>query len=119
MCIKLQCSSESDYHLLPLLVPCAADLLSPLTPSAVLGVLGAHAELVQCVSKCALNDIISNDDDGDFQTRIETVLLVGQEGAQVLVFECGEDKLNPMPVLCVARLSPTLIGGFLTAKVCT
>ncbi len=85
----------------------------------MLDVLGAHAELVQSVSKRALNDIISHDDDGDFQTRIETVLQFGQQGAQMLVFECGEDKLNPMPVLCVARLSPTLIGGFLTAKVCT
>ena len=83
----------------------------------MLGALGAHAELVESVSKRALDDIISNDDNGDFQTRIETLLQSGLEG--ILVFECGEDKLNPMPVFCVARLSPTLIGGFLTAKVCT
>ena len=127
---RCTCNSEADYPFLafaaPLDSPDARLLPEPasrkLDPVAVLASLGAHAELRASVSKCKLAAIVSEDADAGVSHRAFRARVLEHLpellGCDMLVFECGKGKLNPMPVFIVARLHGALVG-FITAKVCT
>jgi hypothetical protein len=130
--------SESEYPFTPFLYTSWAPE-KPLTPQALLESIGAHSELLTSISydptlidrqlkgnSVATADAVDSAETDDDGSKIFGELnsyvfekLAGESRDGVLIFYCGSDKLNPIPLFIVCKFSPTVIGGFLSAIVHT
>jgi hypothetical protein len=54
-----------------------------------------------------------------FDFHLEVFPLTDHTPDGVVAFCCGSELLNPVPVFIVARISPDLVGGFISAFIHT
>jgi len=65
------------------------------------------------------DDELSTDDEKEYD-RFEELVKSFLDGYDSKAFFCaGDRKLNPVPVFAVARVSPTLVAGFMGGVVYT
>ena len=130
--------SESDYPFLPILIELKEGEVE-LDARTVLRALGAHVELSSSVNCFEMEQLLRDltDDDGADMTQLSglyncllslsTSSVESSAAPQVinsgvmkpLIFYCGSDLLNPIPLFIVSRLSPSLVGGFISAIIHT
>jgi hypothetical protein len=80
----------------------------------VLKAIGAHKELIKSITVDKLDKKEEAQEFfGDLTSEIFEQLTV--DGKRPLVFYCGSEQMNPVPVFILALLAPNVIGGFISA----
>ena len=134
---NLQClfTSESDYTYLPILINLADG--EELNAAAVLQALGAHKQLLSSVKSFVMEGLLHNQEDAEEKEKLSLdednpdddvrnlsklyncLRTSSAVDMKPLIFYCGSDKLNPVPFFVVTRLSPSLVGGFISGIIHT
>ena len=103
--------SESDYPFSPF--ACSVPEDAVLTPALILDRLGAHQQLKDSAEPYTPEE---EEKQGIFGEDSDTLMTMFPDS---LFFYAGSEKLNPIPFFWVARLSPTLVAGYIGAVVHT
>ena len=109
------CSSEGDYPIVPLVVGHSSFVGEGITPTAVLTALGAHRQLIDALEPIDF-------DAGMLGTAAPTVqawLTRHSDGGPPLVFRCGSEQLNPLPVFWLLPLGNHAVAGVMSCLVHT
>ena len=135
---KVSCSlfdSEGEYQFYPILVEWNSEI--ELTPESFLQVLGAHDQLMASIHQTTQEDLATIVQHGDLfgneflfisqsnpsfhitDQVFKAITLPDANGNKAfpLLFHCGSEQLNPVPVFIVGKMAPNLVGGFVSATV--
>jgi len=116
---------ESDHVWVPVAIKWSEGN-GELSPESLLQRLGAHPQLMD--SNNELEFHLDHDEDDDSSSSsgekeydsFEELVKSFLDGYDSKAFFCaGDRKLNPVPVFAVARVSPTLVAGFMGGVVYT
>lgn len=116
--------SESDYPFLPILIKFEDAKKVELEARTVLQALGAHVQLLSSMQCYEMDQLLQDDDDENTDTArlselYNSLLSLSSSSMKPLIFYCGSNLLNPVPLFIVSRLSPSLVGGFISAIIHT
>ena len=106
--------SESEYPYYPIMLSLDANV--NFSASSILTALGAHPQLLDSI--ILPKEVDEESLFGSLSKEIYD-FLSGVGTQKPLVFYCGSDRLNPVPLFAVGLVTPSVIAGFISGIVHT
>lgn len=114
---------ESDNVWVPVAIQWSEEN-GELSPKSLLKKLGAHPQLMDSILEMEYEDLddaydFNEDDEYEHNTFEELVKSFLDGYDSKTYFYAGDGRVNPVPIFAVARVSPTLVAGFMGGVIYT